>query len=175
MAHEWLQAHIVLAPIGEVEKTALDVWNNIYHNKLNIALTDTYTTNHFLKNIDKTNLQRYNGRQDSGDPLEWGNKMLAKYKEYGIDHTQKSLMFSDGLNFPKAICIDKYFIDKGVKSVGFGIGTDLTNDVGNKALNIVVKLVKLNNFPTIKISDDVGKTICEDENFKKFAIEFFTK
>ena len=51
----------------------------------------------------------------------------------------------------------------------YGIGTNLTNDVGL----FPIKIVECNGKPLIKISDDEGKILCNDEEFKRQAIEYF--
>ena len=57
--------------------------------------------------------------------------------------------------------------------LGFGIGTNLTNDVGLTPLNIVMKLVRANGQPVAKISDTPGKTMCEDETYLAYLRQVF--
>jgi nicotinate phosphoribosyltransferase len=117
----------------------------------------------------------YDGvRHDSGDPFEFGDTMIAKYKSYGIDPISKTIVFSDGLDFPKAAEIKEYFAGK-IK-VTFGIGTNLTCDIpGVKPMNIVMKLkeCRINSrqpiYGCVKLSDVPGKAIGnikDIENYK---------
>jgi nicotinate phosphoribosyltransferase len=119
--------------------------------------------------MDFTKLQAmcYTGvRHDSGDPIEWGNKIIAHYEKLGIDPKTKTLLFSDGLTFSKAQDIYDYF--EGKINVSFGIGTYLSNDTDVDPLNIVIKLQYVNGHPVAKLSDVPGKTMCQDETYIKY-------
>jgi nicotinate phosphoribosyltransferase len=121
----------------------------------------------FLLDFDYLNASCYSGvRHDSGDPFEWGNKIINHYKNLGIDPLTKTLLFSDSLNFDKAEEIYQYFKDKC--KVSFGIGTYVTNDTCEKALNIVLKLQYINGHPVAKLSDVEGKTMTKDDEFVKY-------
>lgn len=165
MAHEYLQAHEVLAPeLKTFQKTALKVWQEVYQDKLLVALTDVISTDSFLKDLDENLTKEYTGlRHDSGDPIIWGEKCLKHYQKYQVNAQDKTLVFSDGLNVPRSVNIFNHF--KNQTKMVFGIGTNLTNDVGVKALNIVIKMVSCDNKPVAKISDEPTKAICEDEKF----------
>ena len=165
MAHEWISAHLGFAPIMEAQRKALYTWLMEYRGKLGVALTDTFTTTAFFQDFDPFLANAYSGiRQDSGDPLEFGNKAIAHYEGMGIDPKTKTLIFSDGLNPHKALQIQQHF--EGRINVAFGIGTNLTNDLGPKALNIVIKLTEMEDYLVCKISDTPSKAIGE-----KYVIE----
>jgi nicotinate phosphoribosyltransferase len=173
MAHEYLQAHQSLAPqLKKFQKTALKVWKEVYKDKLLVALTDVISTDSFLKDLDQDLSKSYTGlRHDSGDPIVFGEKALAHYKQYNINTLDKTLVFSDGLDFHKAFNIFHHF--KNQFQMVFGIGTNLTNDVGVKALNIVIKMVDCDHKSVAKISDEPTKAICEDEKFLKKLMKMF--
>ena len=123
-------------------------------------------TDKFLKDFDLYFAKLYDGiRHDSGDPIVWGYKVIEHYKKLRISPKTKTLLFSDSLNFEKAYKIYKEFKDE--TNVTFGIGTFIMNDFEPvaKPLNIVMKLQSVNGKPVAKLSDDEGKTICEDEEF----------
>ena len=168
MAHEWIMAQQAVTNIHQSELLAMELWSGFYGDKLSIALTDTLTTRHFLdRAFDKELATRFDGvRQDSGNPVEWMNAMIEHYKKLGIDPTSKKYVFSDGLNFHRAARIAKEFPDY---EIIFGIGTNLSNDVGVVPLNMVVKMVEFNGYPLIKMSDSPGKIVCEDDNLAKFC------
>lgn len=160
MAHEWIMAHAAMFGYKLCNKMALDNWSDVYHGNLGIALADTYTTDVFLRSFDTKMAKLFDGvRQDSGDPYEFADKVIAHYKSLGIDPMSKSIIFSDALDIKKACEIKEYCVGK-IKS-SFGIGTHLTNDVGVDPLNIVIKLsdVQVNGqwTPIIKLSDSIGK------------------
>lgn len=158
-AHEWFMAMLGLVDnVAEAQKRALYTWLEEYGTDLGIALTDTFTTKAFFQDFGWVLATIFDGmRHDSGDPFKFGYNAIDHYKKLGIDPRTKSLVFSDSLNIPKAIAIFIEFVQK--IGVSFGIGTDLTNDLGVKALNIVIKLLVCNGIQTVKISDGTGKTM----------------
>lgn len=167
VAHEWSMAHLSLVDrLEQAQGRALHVWRQEYGDKLGIALSDTFTTDAFLRDFDFSVARAYDGvRHDSGCPFEFGHKMIDYYKSIGIDPRRKSIIFSDGLDIPLAIKIWKEFA--GLINVSFGIGTNLSNDVGLKPLNIVMKLLACNGSPTIKLSDNVGKAMGDPDMIEK--------
>ena len=162
MAHEWIQAHSVLGGMRHANRFALDAWSKVYRGDLGIALPDTYGTGVFFEDYDKYLAKLFDGlRQDSGDPLEFTDKAVAHYKKLGIDPSTKTIIFSDNLIPELCITISKYCRKAGIRC-SFGIGTNLTNDYPEsslKALNIVIKMVKLNGIPVVKLSDNSEKAI----------------
>lgn len=164
MAHEYLQACQVLAPdLASSQNFALNTWQKEYGSELSIALTDVIGMDSFLKEFSPELALSYKGlRQDSGDPFEWAEKALAYYKKNNIDASNKIFVFSDSLNLAKAAKIFLHFKDKCWPM--FGIGTNLTNDVGPQPLDIVIKMTHTNGIGVVKISDSPGKTISEDES-----------
>ena len=167
MAHEWVMC------VGQGNHKhnpaysnwfALDAWVKEYGVLNGTALTDTITTDCFLKDFQLTYATLFSGvRHDSGCPYEWGDKMIAHYKSLGIDPTTKTLLFSDSLNFEKATKIKDYFAGK-VK-VAFGIGTYISNDTCVDPLNIVMKTTLCNGMDVAKISDVKGKGMCKNEAY----------
>ncbi|MCR5517393.1 MAG: nicotinate phosphoribosyltransferase [Lachnospiraceae bacterium] len=170
MAHEWIMC------IGQGDHKhnpaysnhyALRAWREEYGVLNGIALTDTITTDCFLRDFDLENATLFSGvRHDSGDPIAWGDKMIAHYKSLGIDPTTKTLLFSDSLDFERADQIGVYFRDKA--KVAFGIGTYLANDTEVPALNIVMKTTFCNGQDVAKLSDVEGKGMCKNEEYVNY-------
>jgi len=173
MAHEILQSGQSLSPNLEYfQEFIMQLWLEEYNGELGIVLTDVINMDSFLYDFYEQLVEKYQGcRQDSGDPFEWGDKLLTHYYNNDIDPKEKIAVFSDGLDFGKMIQINNYF--KNSINCLFGIGTNLTNDVGVKPLNIVIKMIKCNDKPVAKISDSPGKEICIDEKFLKKLKEIF--
>jgi nicotinate phosphoribosyltransferase len=173
MAHEYLQSGQVLGPrLRDSQTFALNTWVQEYRGDLGIALTDVVGTDAFLRDFDLYFCKLFDGvRHDSGNPYDWANKIINHYKGMKIDPTTKSLVFSDGLDVPKAIDLFKTF--KGQAKLFFGIGTNLTNDMGVKALNIVIKMTSCNGSPVAKISDTPGKTMCQNEEYLAYLKQVF--
>lgn len=167
MAHEW----IMCTGQGNHKHNpaysnwyALDAWVKEYGILNGIALTDTITTDCFLRDFQLTYATLFSGvRHDSGDPYEWGEKMIAHYKKLGINPGTKTLLFSDSLDFEKATQIYDHFKDK--VQVAFGIGTFISNDTNVPALNIVMKTTKCNGMDVAKISDIAGKGMCKNPDY----------
>jgi nicotinate phosphoribosyltransferase len=173
MAHEYLQAHQAFGyRLRDFQRMAFENWVHEYRGDLGIALTDVVGMDAFLADFDLYFAKLFDGlRHDSGDPFEWGEKMLAHYARLRIDARTKQLTFSDSLDFDKTFALHRRFADRA--KVGFGIGTHLTNDLGVPALNIVMKLVRCNGQPVAKISDAPGKTLGDDETFMRYLRQVF--
>ena len=170
MAHEYLMC------VGQGNHKHNPAYSNYYalrswvkeYGVLNgIALTDTITTDCFLRDFDLTFATLFSGvRHDSGDPIEWGEKIIQHYNKLGINPNAKTLLFSDSLDFERANAINKHFNAR--TNVAFGIGTYLSNDTDVPALNIVMKVTKCNGQDVAKISDTVGKGMCKNEEYVNY-------
>lgn len=162
MAHEYLQAFQALgSSLRDFQKNAFDVWTKEYRGDLGIALSDIVGVDAFLRDFDLYFCKLFDGvRHDSGDPFEWGEKIIDHYKKNRVDPKTKTLVFSDGLDMALATRLHEQFATRSQPV--FGIGTNLTNDLGLKALNVVIKMVRCNDQPVAKISDSPGKAMCED-------------
>lgn len=173
MAHEFLQAFQALdVRLRDFQKAALETWVQEYRGDLGIALTDVVGMDAFLRDFDLYFAKLFDGlRHDSGDPYIWGDKAYAHYKKLKIDSKTKMLTFSDGLTLEKAWALHNYFKDRF--QVSFGIGTNLTNDMGQTPLNIVLKLVECNRQSVAKISDSPGKTMTDNDTFLAYLRQVF--
>lgn len=165
MAHEFFQACQALAPtLGDAQVFALETWLDEYHGALGTALSDTYGLEAFLGDFDEPLARAYSGvRHDSGDPFEWTERMLAHYEALGIDPREKTLVYSNSLTVPRALEIFRRY--RGRTNLLFGIGTNLTNDVGVQPLDIVIKMTRLDGRAVAKISDDPDKAISPDPGY----------
>lgn len=170
-AHETFSAMQALSSYETAQEETLRAWIREYGDKYNFCLTDIYTTEAFFATVPKDLVQHFNFRQDSGDPLSFIDKTLELYKKHGIDPLTKEVMPSDGLNFPKAIKINEYAWGKFKRLVA-AIGTDITNDVDSKSINIVMKMVECNGKPVIKISDEPSKAVGNKETIEKVKKHF---
>ncbi len=173
MAHEWLMAVQAAGPrLADSQKFALEYWAQEYRGDLGIALTDVVGFDAFLNDFDMYFAKLFDGcRHDSGDPFWWGDKLIAHYENLKIDPRTKRAVFSDGLSFPKAIEIANYFKNRIKPS--FGIGTNLTNDISSKPVQIVIKMTHCQGAPVAKISDSPGKQICRDMTYLEYLKHVF--
>lgn len=175
MAHEWVMACQALGPrLVDSQKFALEHWAQEYRGDLGIALSDTVGFDAFLADFDMFFAKLFDGcRHDSGDPLEWGDRLIAHYEKMKIDPWAKRAIFSDGLSFEKAIEIARYF--KGRIKTAFGIGTNLTNDIAGTPLQIVIKMTHCQGSPVAKISDSPGKQMCKDDDYLSYLKQVFER
>jgi nicotinate phosphoribosyltransferase len=173
MAHEFISGCQGLFNLRESQKKALDTWMLEYRGQLGAALTDTLTTDVFVKDFDLLHAKAYDAvRQDSGSIDEWVPKILNMYNRLGINPRTKTAIFSDGLDIPTALKVC-YKYSNDINCV-FGVGTNLTNDMPHVTpLNIVMKLVRVNGQPVAKLSDVPTKAICKSETYLKLIKETF--
>ena len=168
-AHEFVQMYqgIDRYPLAYTNHYAMRDWYDEYDGDNGTALTDTITTDLFLLDFNRSNVNNYNGvRHDSGDPYEWGEKIIKHYESYGVDPRTKQLLFSDSLDFDRAQKLFDYFKDRA--KVAFGIGTFCSNDTCVDPLNIVIKLQYVNDKPVAKLSDNPEKSMCHDADYLKY-------
>lgn len=172
-------AHEIIEIVGQGDPTRnpaysnrimMDEWQDEFKGLNGIYLTDCIRTDLMLLDLTRNDARLWDGyRQDSGDPIEWGEKIIAKLVELGVDPKTKTLLWSDSLNFEKATNILNHF--RGRCKVGFGIGTFITNDTFEKALNQVMKVVKVNGMDVAKVSDSEGKGMCQSADY----VEYLTR
>ena len=181
MAHECFMFQAAIHSPKDANFMVMENWVKVYDGNLGTVLTDTYTVDTFLRNFSMKLAKLYDGvRHDSGDPFTFGNKIIWKYKSYGIDPMSKTIVFSDGLDFEKAAEIKEYFAGK-IKTT-FGIGTNLTCDFpGIKPLNIVMKLkeCRVNDrqsiYGCVKLSDVASKAIGTPEDIENYKYQLNIK
>lgn len=172
MAHEW----IMCTGQGNHKHNpaysnwyALDAWVKEYGILNGTALTDTITTECFLRDFKLTYATLFSGvRHDSGDPIEWGEKIISHYDSLGIDARTKTLLFSDSLDFERADKLFRHFA--GRAKVAFGIGTYISNDTDVEPLNIVMKTTMCNGQDVAKISDIKGKGMCKNPEYEDYLL-----
>lgn len=160
-AHELPMALAGLFGPENANNMVLKLWNKEFNGKLATALTDTFTTDVFLKTFDSQLAEIFKTlRQDSGSPEEWTDKVIAHLAHLGINPLTRTALYSDSLNPQRVFDIMEYTRNR-IKAL-FGIGTNLTNDVGVKPLNMAIKLLYIimadgQRKGLCKISDDPGK------------------
>jgi nicotinate phosphoribosyltransferase len=173
VAHEYMQACQALGPrLRDSQAFAFEMWAKEYRGDLGIAISDTYGMDAFLRDFDLYFCKLFDGaRQDSGDPMLWGEKLIAHYLKNRVDPRTKTLIFSDSLTIPRAIEIARRFT--GRARLAFGVGTNLTNDMGFDPLQIVIKMTECNGQPVAKLSDSPGKTMSKDEGYLAYLRQVF--
>ncbi len=170
-AHEWFMFHAAEHGYKRANMAAIDAWSTVFQGHLGIALTDTYTTDHFLQSFDAIKARLFDGvRQDSGDPYVFIDKLVAHYQKLRINPLTKTIVFSDGLDADRAVSIKEYC--RGKINASFGLGTNLSNDIGPTPLNIVIKLSSCRRnsetywMPMVKLSDALDKHTGETDEIE---------
>jgi nicotinate phosphoribosyltransferase len=173
MAHEYLQAFQSLGPrLRDSQVAALEAWAREYRGDLGIALSDVYGLEAFLRDFDMYFCKLFDGaRHDSGDPFAWGDRLLDHYARNRVDPRTKTLVFSDSLDIPRVMELYRHF--EGRCQLAFGVGTNLTNDTGPDAINIVIKMTRCNGQPVAKLSDSPGKSMCDDPEYLSYLRRVF--
>jgi nicotinate phosphoribosyltransferase len=172
MAHQLMmvQGAVSLAVGGTLagaQTAVLDQWYGQYEKfpALQVALTDTWGTDFFLRNLEPRQAWRLTGyRQDSGDANERIGQLVEYNKRTTLRHT---IIPSDGLTVSSAIELHKTWGHKA--PLVFGIGTSLTNNVGYDPLSIVIKPIYVKSFgPCVKLSDNISKAQGPDDVVAKY-------
>jgi nicotinate phosphoribosyltransferase len=173
MAHEYLQACQALGPrLRDSQIYGFEMWAKEYRGDLGIALSDVYGMEAFLRDFDMYFCKLFDGaRHDSGDPFEWGERLLRHYQANRCDPRTKILVFSDALDIPKVLQLYDRF--RGRCKLAFGVGTNLTNDLGYRPLQIVIKMIRANGQPVAKLSDSPGKNMCDDAAYIAYLRQVF--
>ena len=173
MAHEYLQACQALGPrLRDSQTFGFEVWAKEYRGDLGIALSDVFGFDAFLRDFDMYFCKLFDGaRHDSGDPFDWGERLIAHYIANRVNPATKHLVFSDSLTFDVAKRLYLRFKDRAI--IAFGIGTNLTNDLGYTPLQIVIKLVRCNGQPVAKLSDTPAKNMCDDQAYIQYLRQVF--
>ena len=160
-AHEWFMFHAAKYGFNMANEIALENWAAIFNGSLGIALADTFTSKVFFRAFNMKLAKLFDGvRQDSGDPIKFTKMAIEHYQKLRINPLTKTIIFSDSLNPERVKEIVEYA--RGKIGISFGIGTNLTNDVGVEPLNIVIKMIAAKPkdrgwINTVKLSDDRGK------------------
>ena len=177
MPHEWFMYHGALFGYRSANIKALEAWVDVFQGSLGITLTDTYTTQSFFKSFNLKLAKLFDGvRCDSGDPIEFTENNINFYKKNRIDPSSKTIVFSDSLNLAEVKKIKEHVKDRIHDT--YGIGTYLSNDVGVKPLNMVIKLTHVKEKPNdeylnaVKLSDVLGKNTGDENeiNFSKLSL-----
>jgi nicotinate phosphoribosyltransferase len=173
MAHEYLQACQALGPrLRDSQIFGLEMWAREYRGDLGIALSDVYGMKAFLRDFDMYFCKLFDGaRHDSGDPFAWGERLLQHYEANRVDPRTKVMVFSDALDIPKVLKLYDRFHERC--RLAFGVGTNLTNDLGYTPLQIVIKMVRCNGQPVAKVSDSPGKNMCDDPAYLAYLRQVF--
>lgn len=168
MSHQLISFEENVSGLFECNYAVMKKFSDVYDGDNGIFLYDCFGDKVFFSNLSKRMAMMYKGlRVDSGDEFEQTEKIIAKYKELGIDATGKQVVFSNGLDIDKALEIHRFCAGRVLDS--YGIGTHLTCDVtGCDPMNIVIKLTKGRItekrmwHDCVKLSCTMGKTLGDE-------------
>lgn len=169
MAHEiFMLSQQVGIQLRNFQKHTLEAWVREFRGMLGYALTDIIGMDAFIRDFDLYFAKLFDGlRHDSGCPFQFGTKAYNMYMALKVDPRTKSLTYSNSVNFELMVQLFLEFRDKFI--VTFGLGKALSNSVdGVPSMDMVFKLIRVNDRPVAKISDDEGKGMCEDPSFVNY-------
>lgn len=181
MAHSYITNIAALYGPIEANSIAMNLWRKNFMGDLGIYLPDGLSWKGFSSNFSKENAKAFDGlRHDSGDEIEYTDKIIEKYKELGVNPKHKSLVYSNGFtDINRVIEVNDYAKDK--INVSFGLGgfftcnfNDENNDKLFKGLNIVIKSVackiteKRDYGHVVKIPFDMNKAIGDKKTIEMY-------
>ena len=197
-AHELPMVLAALAKDDEGLKDAqyevLRQWQNVYRGALLVMLPDTFGTTQFLEGLGTATAMSWTGaRPDSKKPIPGGEELVEFWKRTDPAHAQdKLIIFSDGMDVhlpghtphgEDIPTIHEHF--KGRVRVGFGFGTNFTNDFVDchpldgealKPVSLVCKVKTVEGRPGIKLSDNFTKaTSGAPEELERYRRVFGSK
>lgn len=159
--------------LSEAQRAVFDVWTKEYRGNLGIALSDNFGFRAFLNDFDLYYAKLFDGcRHDSGNPFKWGDMLIEHYKKLRIDPRTKVACFSDSLDVEKMIDLAAYFNDRIL--VTFGVGTYFMATItGGSPISMVMKIVKCNGYHVVKLSDAIGKCMCENQSTIDYTMDVY--
>ena len=183
MAHECMMAVSAIYGVRLANKMWRKLWRDYYGDGVSVFLTDTFTTDVFLRDFDAEEAVQWQGlRQDSGDPFVWTDeKIIPHYNKLGVSLKDKKLVYSNALTDDEFVKIsDKY---REITTPFAGIGTYLSNDtftkedeaLGVRPLNMVIKMTEINfgsgSVQVVKLSDDLSKNTGKNNRIEQVKAE----
>ena len=191
-AHELPMVVAALADGDEALKDAqykvLKQWQNVYRGGLLVMLPDTFGTTQFLKGAPEWVRHWTGARPDSKKPVPGGEELIDFWRSRGEDPLEKLIIFSDGMdvalpaqpsNGSDIPEVHSHF--HGRVRVGFGWGTNLTNDfIGChpddpdrlRPISLVAKVKSANGRPAVKLSDNYEKATGPAEEVARYRRVF---
>lgn len=169
----------------EIRQTQYDVlqgWQNEYSGNVLVALPDTFGTSQFLEDAPQY-LSNWRGfRPDSKAPDAATEELIAFWKRMGVDPAKKLVLYSDGLDADEIVRIWEKW--NGIVQVGFGWGTNLTNDFKDchprgentlDSLSLVCKVVAADSHAAVKLSDNQAKATGSTDEIERYIRIFGSK
>lgn len=160
----------------------LEDWARIYDQNMRIILPDCYGTAHFLAHAPDWVADWTGARPDSKDPIEGTEELIAWWCEKGRDPAKKLVILSDGMDIDSIEETARRF--KGRVRIGYGWGTNLTNDfkgcVPNgdpdalAPISVVCKVIEANGRPAVKLSDNPLKSTGPKAEIERYRRVFGT-
>ncbi len=153
--------------LSDAQNEVLRGWYGLYGSGLSIALVDTFGSDFFFRTAPADVARDWKGtRQDSGDPSDYSEKAIEWYRRHGVQPENKLIVFSDQLHVE--LMIDLHRRLGGRIGHTFGVGTNLTNDLGLKPISIVVKISKADGRSTVKLSDNPAKAMGDPQEIERY-------
>lgn len=157
------------APLTAAQGDVLFAWFARYgiFPELLTLLPDTFDSEFFFRTMSDAWFERFAGiRQDSGDPVRFGEQAIKRWADAEQNPQEKRLIFSDGLDVRGMNVLWDAFGHR--TNVSFGWGTNLSNDLGFEGLSLVIKPSSVDGLPCVKLSDDPLKATGNAEAIARY-------
>lgn len=170
--------------LRDAQYKVLKQWQNVYRGGLLIMLPDTFGTTQFLRDAPEWVRHWTGARPDSKKPVPGGEELVEFWRHRGEDPKEKLIIFSDGMDValpgqaPNGSDIPEVHAHfAGRVRVGFGWGTNLTNDFLGchpddpdllRPISLVCKVKDANGRPAVKLSDNYEKATGPAEEIERY-------
>lgn len=182
--HELPMVYAAVANSDAARLTApyqvLKDWAVLYDRNMQIILPDAFGTGHFLAHAPDWVADWTGARPDSKDPNEGVEELIAWWAAKGRDPAKKLVILSDGMDIDTIEDAARQF--RGRVRLGFGWGTNLTNDFRGCVPNgdpdalgpisVVCKVVEANGRPAVKLSDNPMKATGPHDAIERYRALF---
>jgi nicotinate phosphoribosyltransferase len=180
--------------LRQSQYAVLQQWQSLYRGNLLVFLPDTFGTTQFLADAPQWVSVWTGARPDSKDPFVAGEELIAFWQRMGVSAeaiaANKLIVFADGLdvslpgqpaNGTDIAALHARF--RGRVGLGFGWGTNLTNDFRDchprqpealRAISLVCKVAAVNGHPAVKLSDNFDKATGPAEEIAAYRAVFGT-
>ncbi|UXY15376.1 nicotinate phosphoribosyltransferase [Chitiniphilus purpureus] len=144
MAPEYLGLFQGLAPAPEdAQRQALEHWVRQYRGDAGVAGGGSGTVEAFLAGFDRYFCKLFDGLcHEAGDPIAWGERVIAHWRAQGVDPAGKTLVFAQVATLERAFTLYHTFADR--IPVRLGVGADLVHDCAQAPLHGELALLGCN-------------------------------
>ncbi len=175
--HEPIMVMTALADSDDEKRYAqyrfLELWQEVYEKGLRLILPDTYGSAQFFRGAPDWVASWVGQRQDSGLPIDEGERYIRWLLKKQEDPAKRLTVFSDGLDVNPMIEIDRHFGDRHGHPNGWGtlFGNDFVGTYDSpflRPISMVCKVVEVEGRPAVKLSNNLNKATGPREEIERY-------